>query len=399
MKILFLGLQYNKEKEIEYIYNSKIGLQGAINTFQWNLIDGFIENNVDITLFNTIPVGTYPTKYSKFLINTMDWTYRGIMCREIGFVNLPIVKQSMRKATYIKNIKLWIKSSNGPKTIVAYSLYLPYLEVFSYIKKYHPEVNLCMIVADLPCQFGIMPKEKIKSFIFNVYGKQTMRLTKYIDYYVLLTKQMRQPLAIKNNYIVVEGIVNEIPFRQEISSRENKIILYTGTLNYQFGISNLLNAFEKIKNEDYELWICGVGEAVKEIQAITLIDSRIKYYGYLSKDDIYELQKNATVLINPRTNDGEYTKYSFPSKTMDYMASGVPILMYKLDGVPDGYDQYIYYIKDNTIQALSDKIVEVCEKDAIELYKFGNKAREFVLKEKGNIEQAKKILDLLEINK
>ena len=38
--------------------------------------------------------------------------------------------------------------------------------------------------------------------------------------------------------------------------------------------------------------------------------------------------------VNPRQNNEEFTKYSFPSKTMEYLASGVPVVAYKLDGIP-----------------------------------------------------------------
>ncbi|MBE6584946.1 MAG: glycosyltransferase, partial [Ruminococcaceae bacterium] len=35
--------------------------------------------------------------------------------------------------------------------------------------------------------------------------------------------------------------------------------------------------------------------------------------------------------------------YSFPSKTMEYMASGKPVVMYRLDGIPSEYDPYLFY--------------------------------------------------------
>ena len=40
MKVFFLTLLYERENEEYYMNLNKIGMQGAVNTFQWNLIKG-----------------------------------------------------------------------------------------------------------------------------------------------------------------------------------------------------------------------------------------------------------------------------------------------------------------------------------------------------------------------
>lgn len=55
-------------------------------------------------------------------------------------------------------------------------------------------------------------------------------------------------------------------------------------------------------------------------------DRRIQYLGSIPHDEILQLQRTASLLVNPRTPEGIYTKYSFPSKTMEYLASGTPTL-------------------------------------------------------------------------
>ena len=63
--------------------------------------------------------------------------------------------------------------------------------------------------------------------------------------------------------------------------------------------------------------------------------------GQVSLNEARALQKTADVLVNPRLNEGEYTKYSFPSKTMEYLSTGRPVVCYKLDGIPDEYDKHL----------------------------------------------------------
>lgn len=86
--------------------------------------------------------------------------------------------------------------------------------------------------------------------------------------------------------------------------------------------------------------------------------------------------------MNPRQNNEEFTKYSFPSKTMEYLSSGIPVVAYKLDGIPDEYDQYIQYVADDSIESLKKKLVEVCEMTREERQELGNIGRNFVLMKK-----------------
>lgn len=69
-----------------------------------------------------------------------------------------------------------------------------------------------------------------------------------------------------------------------------------------------------VKDRDVELWICGSGDSKEAINEATRIDSRIKFFGLVDSETALEMQHKATILVNPRTSEGEYTKYSFPSK-------------------------------------------------------------------------------------
>ena len=134
---------------------------------------------------------------------------------------------------------------------------------------------------------------------------------------------------------------------------------------------------------------------IHEIEKLQKEHPQIKYYGYCNADEIRHYQSQATVLINPRQNAGEYTKYSFPSKTMEYLASGKPMIGYKLDGIPDEYDDYICYVNDNSVDALADKIIELCSMSNQELVEIGKSARAFILNNKNPKAQCASIVKML----
>lgn len=396
MKFLFLGLQYDRSLEVEYLKKSNIGLQGAPNTFQWAVVDGFIENGAHVQLFNTVPVGAYPKYYNELRLPTRDWEYRGIQCTEIGYANLPVIKQVSRKHGFIKHIKKWIESSDDAKTIVAYSPYVPFLQAFRWVKRHYPEVKVSVIITDLYGKNGLPRSNRISAVLFELYRKKIDSLTKYVDSFTLLTEAMKVPLGIgKRPYTIVEGVYGSQTEPPSVQKTDKKVILYTGSLNYAFGIEDLLNAFSLIDSPDYELWVCGEGEAKEAIIEMAKEDSRIKFYGFVPKMKALELQQQATVLINPRKNDMEYTKYSFPSKTIEYMASGIPVVMYKLDGIPDEYDEYLSYIEGDSTEDIKKALVSVCELPAGKRAELGKRAKEFILNEKNCKKQVGKILEML----
>ena len=97
-------------------------------------------------------------------------------------------------------------------------------------------------------------------------------------------------------------------------------------------------------------------------------------------------------MVNPRKNQEEYTKYSFPSKIMEYLTSGTPVVAYKLDGIPTEYKDYIHYVEGDTCEDLAYAITSICELGAEAREEIGAKARKFVLDEKNAVSQTKKIL-------
>ena len=118
--------------------------------------------------------------------------------------------------------------------------------------------------------------------------------------------------------------------------------------------------------------------------------------GVAPNSDIVKAELKATLLVNPRPTNEEYTKYSFPSKNMEYMASGTPVLTTELPGMPEDHKPYVFFIKDETADGIAETLRNVLEKTPEQLHSFGLSAKDFILKEKNNISQAKKVLDFID---
>lgn len=290
-------------------------------------------------------------------------------------------------------LKKLLKKSKEQNILFIYALHSPFLLAAVLLKK---RINCsCVVVPDLPefmtSQGGLLRRlgKKLDRRLINYCLKR-------LDVYVLLSEHMKEKLPLNGKpWVLMEGIYDSSIIHKNLIRNKNKVVFYGGSLSKRYGIMNLLNAFSEIHDENYRLWICGDGDCKEEVLKMAENDSRIKYWGIVSHNEVLALQQQATVLVNPRSSTGDYTKYSFPSKTMEYLASGTPTIMCHLPAIPEEYDQYLFYISEETPDGIKKKIVEVCEKPQQERDEFGNKASLFIKEKKNSYSQSKKVSDMI----
>ena len=407
MDILFLGGVFTKEQQEEILKKSRGAIQFAANTLQWNLINGLDYcNGSSIKIISALFVGAYPKHYSDYYVRGLEWSHaKNAKDKNISFLNIFGIKHIWKGIILAKETVKWGKvASSSNKAIVVYSMHTPFIFAAAVAKMFNSNIHVSLVVSDLP---EFMDLQQNRTLFLTIMKKLDRRLMnhflKAIDSFVLLTKQMAVPIGVGNRpFIVMEGMVNpeenNINIINKNKKNEEKTILYTGTLVKKYGIMELLEAFSMISDTSYRLQICGEGEAREDIVKMALQDDRIKYFGQVSREDVLVLQRKATVLINPRSSEGEFTKYSFPSKTMEYLLSGTPTILKKLPGIPEEYFNYLYIIDEDTVKGMANKILEVCNKTNEELNEFGERAMKFVIEKKNYKKQTELIYRLINTN-
>ncbi len=400
MKIVFCSsvfdmTQYEKQRK-----KSKLPLGLADHNLNENLIRGIDENmNKPVMLVNNVQIPNYPN-YPKLFFHRQYWKHcegaRDINC---GFINLPVIKHLSRAWCTYQELNRVIREE-GEENIVLISYDLHYgisLAISKIIKKF-PKLKTCLFMPDVPT--AVLESSSAGNITLKDKIRAKMKSSSVHDFksYVFITRQMADVIQTAGKkYVIVEGIYNDRLPKLKDSRENRKIILYTGQLNPVYGLQDLVDAYIEIAEEhkDYELWLCGSGPMVDDIKALSEQWPGLRYFGYCNTEEIIEKREKATVLINPRKNTGEYTKFSFPSKTMEYLASGRPMIGYKLDGIPDEYDQFIYYVNGDTKEDLKNKILEVCSLPEEERKENCRLAREFILSYKNPRVQCAKITGML----
>ena len=394
MNILFIAKYYPDKLFPEFSKQTKVGLDYAAHNLHKALFQGFRENGQKISILNAPILGSFPPYYKKPFVPGLSSKADDV--RSLSFCNVSYIKRWDINRKMEKETLKWCKRTEGEKILFFYNFTA--LPILFKVKKKYPKVKACLLVTDLPeymstdNSFLTRLNKKASSFFF----KENEEVYNLLDGYVLLAPDMRERLPVGDKpWLHMEGIYNPEKDNVQVAKTKEKIILYTGNICKRYGILNLLDAFEKIKDPNYRLWIRGNGDTLDEIKSRMEQDSRIKYFDRMSKKELMKLQKQATLLVNPVLSSQEFTRFFFPSKTLEYLASGTPTLMAPLKCMPKEYEEHLYYFNDESIEGIAQRIVEICEKPEIELNEKGERASVFIHQYKTPQPQVEKILSFL----
>ncbi|MCZ2484740.1 glycosyltransferase [Aquirufa antheringensis] len=313
----------------------------------------------------------------------------------IPFINIFLLKQASIAIYCLFFLTIWyLKNIKHQKYVFLGFLYLPFL-IASYPFKVLPNIKFVSFIPDLP-EFSFTytnTKSVAKKILIPIYIWWTTVMSSCIDHFVFITKHMTRFFPNKP-YFIIEGFTDFnllVSLKEENYVSNKKAIMYAGALFDKFGVNTLVDAFMGIPGE-FELWLFGYGDLIETIIYKSKIDPRIKFFGNISNHEVFEFEKKSRLLVNPRPLNHEFTKYSFPSKLLEYMSSGTPVLTTKLECIPSDYFDKLYFFKDDSLLEIRKSLIEKLLLSDHELNNMGDSAKSFILNEKNNY---KLIADLI----
>ena len=393
--IVYLSSFIPRQKKDYYVSKMHNFNFNSADTFSYAVFRGLVENLAsDFQSINILPMGAYPYNNSLFYSKHYECYDNGVLVKTIANSNLYVYQHYSIYEHVLKELKKF--GSSTTKTLLIYSLNIPVIKAaIRYKKKLAPKSKIVVIVPDLleDC-VGKSINSKIKMALLGNMGE----IYEGIDGFVFLTEQMNERVQTKNPYCVVEAIYDENQPRTVRYDKDGseKVIFYSGMLYEKFGVKNLIEAFMKTAGNNYRLQLCGCGELEDYIKQKQTEDNRIQYFGLVEREKVLYMQSQATLLVNPRPPGMDFTKYSFPSKNIEYLASGTPTLIYQLPGIPSEYYDYCYSIDSGhlAVDDLADIIVRILSSPK-ENMAMAKRARKFILDNKNAAAQTKKIINLI----
>lgn len=402
MKVLCLFGLFPNEYLANIEKDSISGMQNAANKLQWAILEGLDQQErVETDVCNSLYIGAYPRRYRKWRIPTFAFSHnnrnKGI---NVGFINLPFIKIISRYHSIKRYIDVWARKNitEKDKALIIYALTTPFTWIANYVQAKYKDIKVCIVVPDLPEYMNVaaMKKKGIYHFLKSIEIINIRYSIRHIENFVLLTDAMKEWFGRTIHYTVVEGIASQI-IAERIDVNElncdEKHIIYAGGIKREYGVADLVESFCRIKASDWVLDIYGDGVDLDDIRRIAQQRENVIFHGRVSNEKVVRALSTASILVNPRNNQ-EFAAYSFPSKIMEYMASGTPMLAYKLDGIPLEYEPYYYHIQDaeNGMETAMRVVMNASEEERRCL---GNRAKQFVAEMKNPVIQTKRILELL----
>lgn len=390
MKILYLSY-FAAPKIFDEICEAKLEPSVARQNYDEVLIKNLLSNESistdDIEIISYLPytdtLGKVPNE-DVYLGKKLSyvWTKR----KDI----ITIIKATKKVK---KLVDEWLRKTEGENRIILTYAANPILlaSVISQRKK----VKFVTICSEVPKYRNMTEGNRLinnlKKKIFSYYNEK-------MDAYIYMSKHMDEVCNKRQcPWIVVEGMT-EIPPLGERVDKLGERIFYAGGLHKENGIDVLLDAIVRVnsrREEKVVLQLCGRGNVEEKVKDYAEKYEFIQFLGTLSNQEVRVLEKNATLLINPRKPDNLLTKYSFPSKTFEYFSSGTASLLTRLDGIAEEFYEYCYTCDVGSVERLAQDIENGI---AIPLAERENKAMSaynFLAEEKSAKKQTERIVKFL----
>lgn len=395
MKILYASA-LSSERLINMLYIKKKSNPGfAMQKFARLIVKGILYNDVEISTLTNPPINR--TFSSQLFIRLKSEEEDGVKYKYIPFINFPVLKHLCIIIYSFLYTLFWGICDKKNKLILCDIINVS-LCVGTLLAAKILRIRTACIVTDI---YGMMIGEKKSGLsklvaycahkFYDIYANS-------FDKYILLTEQMNEKVNFyQNPYIVIEALCdrnNSVEDNGIWEKNNPRTILYAGGLFEQYGVKMLVEAFIKSK-VDAKLVLYGNGTFVKELNEKYSTCSNIEFRGVASNEEVIKEEYKSSLLVNPRFSSEEFTKYSFPSKNMEYMVSGTPLLANKLPGMPNEYESYVYLFEQETVEGYANSIRKVMSYSDEELIRFGLSAKKFVIEKKNNIVQGRKIVNFL----
>jgi glycosyltransferase involved in cell wall biosynthesis len=317
----------------------------------------------------------------KILFKYANRKYDTIYGFEMPFINIFLLKHITR---LISSLYLFARLNfrNKIDTVLIHGLHSPFLIVALIAKVF--SFKTIVVVTDPPGV--ILSNDSIVTKIFKYIDTKFIKyIFKFaIDGVLTLSDNLPTHLGFAKPYLFLPGFVDSELLNLKNSIHNSELyenefnITYAGSLNIEYGVKELLDAFLLIESSNLKLNIFGKGNLEEYIVAASKIDSRVVFHGYQNNKEVFLKLSNSNLLVNPRPIDNFISINSFPSKILEYMITGVPFITTKIPTIPNFFDNYLNYFDVFGVESIHIGLLKMINSNQKELKLKANSAKQFI---------------------
>lgn len=313
--------------------------------------------------------------------------------QNVGFINLPIIKQISFSLNLLPRLLI-----NKSDFIICYNPSFA-LIVVGYIFQLITKNKFIPMIYDI-----IIPGQNTGNKLLARLNYWAYRAFLKYFHVISISQPIIEDFNIKNSILIEGGLPDktiqkfsaEKPKNRDLSSSFK--LVFAGGLELENGIPQILKAMDMLKDENVELYLYGSGPLEKYVENSYSNSPNIHIMGQVQHIEVIEAIKNADLLLNIRLDKKISTKYFFPSKLIEYLSSGTPVLSTNFESMPVEYQKYIYLTEEDP-QSIFSQIMKIKAIPDFQRTAYSHSGREWVLREKTWQSQSKKILDWASLKK
>lgn len=284
----------------------------------------------------------------------------------LGFINVILLKHITRLAACLFSVAPLIRR-HRIEWIFIHGLHSPYL-VFGLLAKLFGK-RLVIVLTDPP---GVIlaTDRRLARLMKGIDAWLIRRILQRVDAVFALAPELVRRLAPGRPAFVFPGILEsalEISIKEVSSAKREEAagpftIVYAGGLSQAYGVDRLIDA---VLGFSPDVMVClklfGRGDQEERIRTLALDNPRIIDGGFVDAATLLPELLAADLLINPRPTSELFATMSFPSKLIEYIATGRPVLTTRIPSIPESLKDSFSYIDDESVDGIRIAIRTVME--------------------------------------
>lgn len=319
-------------------YDKKLSGQAyseAANQVQMEILQGLQQHDTKAAVQSAVmvPMPAFPNGKLLSRKNVADdVTY-------LPFINLPIIKH----LSYALGLLFFIFSRRPEKIFIYNSYFFQNIAIYLY-KFFFRRSKIAIFVQD------VLPAGKGIRALQTMLDRHSLKFLASFDLILPISHSIIDDFDIRTPSMLIQGGLTDniiSLFSGTTASTEKKRrAVFAGALEEYNGIGILLKQWV-IQNPDVELHIFGKGTLANICQEYSKKYPLIIYHGFAHHADIQKFIAQSMYIFVLRYDIGIETKYFFPSKFWESLASDAIVLCNEFSNFPDDVRQYCVLLTED----------------------------------------------------
>jgi len=393
--ILLLGFTV-PDAVAQHLFALDVNPAAQTHKFAWSLVRALQSGFGKVVLASTYPIQNYPLG-RKILFRNARFEEQGTEGVLLGFINLLVFKHLTRFFTCLLSVpRLMIH--HRVDWLFIHGVHTPFL-VFGLLARLFGR-KLAVVLTDSP---GVLrPTDgRLDRFLKRLDVRLVGWALAHADAVIALAPELVNRFAMRKPALVFPGILDSTlttriaKINLPSKSTEPFTLVYAGGLSRANGVNRLLDAVAGLEGQPVRLKLFGRGDQEPRIRNLAATDPRFQYGGFVGNDQLIPELHSADLLVNPRPTREAFAVMSFPSKLIEYLAMGRPVLTTRIASIPENYQPHFFFINDESAEGIRDAILSIMIMDPTEREAKALHGQAFINAEASEAVIGHKIADLI----